>query len=90
MLDVTTTTINGDSPRVGDQVRMCSDVLAEIARQVPGLPPTWRYLPAGTTGKLLGWRGEARAVVDIDDSAKRLVVFVSANRIGNLAAATCR
>jgi hypothetical protein len=65
------------SPRVGDQVLMRGDVLAEIARQQPGLPPTWRYLPAGTTGKLLGWRGEARAIVDIDGTERRLVVFVS-------------
>ena len=69
------------SPRVGDQVRMPGDVLAEIARHAPGLPPTWRFLPAGTTGKLLGWRGEGRAVVDIDDSDRRLVVFVSSARI---------
>ena len=82
MLDATTAIITpADSPRVGDHVRMSSDVLAEIARQVPGLPPTWRYLPAGTTGKLLGWRGEARAVVDIHDTEKRLVVFVSATNI---------
>ncbi|HEY5949028.1 MAG TPA: hypothetical protein VIV40_26230 [Kofleriaceae bacterium] len=69
------------SPRVGDQVRMRSDVLAEIARQAPGLPPTWRYVPAGTTGRLLGWRGEARAVVDIDDTDKRLVVFISLEHV---------
>jgi hypothetical protein len=42
----------------------------------PGLPPTWRFLPAGTTGRLLGWRGATRAVVDIDDVDRRLVVFV--------------
>ena len=65
------------SPRVGDQVRMRSDVLAEIARTAPGMPPSWRYLPAGATGKLLGWRGETRAIIDIDDADKRLVVFVS-------------
>jgi hypothetical protein len=65
------------SPLVGDRVLMRSDVLAEIARQAPGLPPTWRYLPAGTTGKLLGWRGESRAIVDIDGTERRLVVFVS-------------
>ena len=65
------------SPRVGDQVRICGDLLAEIARHAPGLPPTWRYLPAGITGKLLGWRGEDRAIVDIDDTDRRLVVFVS-------------
>jgi hypothetical protein len=69
------------SPFVGDQVLVRSDVLAEIARQAPGLPPTWRYLPAGTTGKLLGWRGEGRAVVDVDGTERRLVVFVSVNAV---------
>ena len=82
MLDTTLTTHDSDhSPRVGEQVSTCSDVLAEIARQTPGLPPTWRYLPAGTTGKLLGWRGERRAVVDVNETDRRLVVFVSVDRI---------
>lgn len=69
------------SPLVGDQVLVRSDLLAEIARQAPGLPPTWRYLPAGTTGKLLGWRGESRAIVDVDGTERRLVVFVSVNAV---------
>ena len=72
------------SPRVGDQVRVRGDVLAEIARNAPGLPPTWRFLPAGTTGKLLGWRGEQRAIIDvesIDTGDRRLVVFVSTSHI---------
>ncbi|HEY5928527.1 MAG TPA: hypothetical protein VIV11_42865 [Kofleriaceae bacterium] len=69
------------SPRVGDQVRVRSDVLAEIARQTPGLPPMWRLIPAGTTGKLLGWRGEKRAIVEIDDTDIRLVVFMSVGHV---------
>src|SRR4051794_20462158 len=28
------------SPRIGDQVRLRCDVLAEVARHMPGLPPT--------------------------------------------------
>jgi hypothetical protein len=60
---------------------MRGDVLAEIARQAPGLPPMWRYLPAGTTGKLLGWRGESRAIVDVDGTERRLVVFVSLSAV---------
>jgi len=75
-------TFNGDdSPRVGDQVFLGSELLAEIARQAPGLPPTWCYLSAGTTGRLLGWRGETRAIVDIDDVDRRLVVYVSASQV---------
>jgi hypothetical protein len=82
MLDVTTTImIDGESPRVGDQVRMRGDVLAEVARHIPGLPPTWRFLPAGAAGKLVGWRGESRAAVDVDDVERRLVVFVSVAHI---------
>lgn len=72
------------SPRVGDRIRMRSDVLAEIARQSPGLPPMWRYLPAGTTGILLGWRGEGRAIIDIDHVESRLVVFIGADSIARV------
>ena len=75
-------TFNGDdSPMVGDRVFMGNELLAEIARQAPGLPPTWCYLSAGTTGRLLGWRGETRAIVDIDDVERRLVVYVSASQV---------
>ena len=69
------------SARVGDHVLLCCDVLAEIARQAPGLPPMWRYLPAGVTGKLLGWRGEGRAVIDVHGMEKRLVVFLSERNV---------
>jgi hypothetical protein len=69
------------SPRVGDQVELRGDVLAEIARQQPGLPPTWRYLSAGTTGKLLGWRGEGRAIIDVDGTDRRLVVFLGVDSV---------
>ena len=72
------------SPRVGDQVRLRGDVLAEVARHAPGLPPTWRYLAAGTTGKLLGWRGEGRAVIDVDGEHRRLVVFLGIDAIARV------
>jgi len=75
------------SPRVGDQVRICHDVLAEIARHAPGLPPMWRYVPGGATGKLLGWRGEGRAVIDVEGAEKRLVVYLSERRITRTAVA---
>jgi hypothetical protein len=69
------------SPRVGDQVRTRNEVLAEIGREAPGLPPAWRYLPAGTTGKLLGWRGEGRAIIEVDGMERRLIVFVSERHV---------
>lgn len=72
------------SPRVGDLVQVRSDVLAEIARQAPGLPPTWRYLPAGTTGKLVGWRSETRAIIDVDGMDRRLVVFLRIDAVARV------
>src|SRR5690606_23892564 len=69
------------SPRVGDQVLLRTEVLAEIARHAPGLPPTWRYRPAGATGRLVAWGNATRAVVDVDGTDRRLVVFVSVNAI---------
>lgn len=69
------------SPRVGDEVRVVTDVLAEIGRATPGLPPMWRYLPAGTTGKLLCWRGERRAVIDVHGEERRLVVFLGVDAL---------
>jgi hypothetical protein len=72
------------SPRVGDEVKLRGDVLAEIARQAPGLPPTWRFVPGGTMGRLLGWRGEGRAIVDLDDEDRRCVVFVGVDAIARV------
>jgi hypothetical protein len=67
------------SPRVGDEVVLRGEVLAEVARASQAAPPTWRSLSAGTRGKLIGWRereGETRAVVDVVGSERRLVVFI--------------
>ena len=61
--------------RVGDRVTICRDVLAELGRMTAGLPPTWFCVPAGTPGRLIGWR-DARAVIDLDETLQRLVVFV--------------
>lgn len=67
-------------PRVGDEVFVPREVLAEVARAAPGVPPTWRHLDAGTRGKLIGWRDrpdeEPRAVIDVAGAERRLVVFV--------------
>ena len=70
--------------RVGDPVIVQRDVLAEIGREAAGLPPMWRFLPAGVRGKLIGWRDrdrDSRAIVDVHGTDLRLVVFVSACHI---------
>lgn len=72
------------SPRVGDPVVVRRDVLAEIGRELPGLPPTWRFVPAGVRGKLLGWRDRSdddRAIVAIHELDRRLIVLVSERHI---------
>ena len=66
-------------PHVGDEILVSCDSLVEVASPNPGMPPTWRYLAAGSRGRLIGWRerpDEARAVVDVAGAEKRLVVFV--------------
>ena len=66
-------------PHVGEEIRLRRDALVEVASGRPGAPTTWRYLAAGSRGKLIGWRDrsdEARAVVDVAGGDKRLVVFV--------------
>src|SRR5262249_4868046 len=55
-------------PRIGDEIQLRSDALVEVATGAPGAPPTWRFLSAGSRGKLLGFRDrrdESRAVVDV-------------------------
>lgn len=73
------------SPRVGDEVVVRYDVLAEGARSGPALPHIWRFLEAGTRGKLIGWRDRAgepsRAVVDVIGAERRLVVFVGEHHV---------
>jgi hypothetical protein len=72
-------------PRVGDKVILSRDVLAEVARQIAGAPAVWQMLAAGTKGKLLGWRERAgedpRAVVELKDHEKKLVVFVGEQNV---------
>ena len=87
MLDVTTLPFLSGSPRVGDIVMWPRDALVEVARQSPGLPPTWLCVPAGAEGKVLGYRDrgdEPFAIVEVDGFDKRTVVYV---REAKLAAA---
>lgn len=72
-------TFNESEPRVGDEVQVRCDLLVEVARATPGAPYTWRFVEAGTRGRLIGWRDREeapRAVVDITGTERRLVVFV--------------
>lgn len=64
------------TPRVGDSVVVDRELLAEVARRGPGPAITWRHVPEGARGKLIGWReqdDEARALVEIE---KQVVVLV--------------
>jgi hypothetical protein len=67
------------SPHIGDEILLARDALVEVASPRPGAPPTWRYLAAGSRGRLIGWRDhrdDARAVMDVAGNEQRLVVFV--------------
>jgi len=71
------------SPKVGDLVLVVAESLLEVARSTPGLPPTWLCVPAGTEGKLLGYRergGESFAIVEIA-LARRVVIYVREQKI---------
>ena len=85
MLDVTTETtpLPLVPPSVGDRVAVQNDVLVELARGSAGLPPTWLMLPAGTEGKILGYRdraGESFAIVEIPVTQK-IVVYVREQKL---------
>ncbi len=76
------------SARVGDVIAVSRDVLVEIARTSSHAPPSWRFLPSGSRGKLIGWRervGEQlRAVIDVEGVDQRLVVFVQEQHVAPL------
>jgi hypothetical protein len=79
---------DGSLACVGDQVLVCEDALVEVARQSAAAPLTWRFLPATTAGRLIGWREHEQrtyAVVDVDGEERRLVVFVSDRKIARAA-----
>jgi hypothetical protein len=80
-------------PHVGEQVLLRRDALVEVARTAPGLPPTWRFLPAGTRGRLLGWRdraSEAAAIIEVDGVERRLVVYLGEGKVDRAAAPVAR
>jgi len=57
------------SPHVGDEIRLCRDALVEVASPRPGAPPTWRYLAAGSRGRLIGWRERPASPAEAIESA---------------------
>jgi hypothetical protein len=73
------------SPRVGDEVLVTHEVLAEVSLVGKHAPAAWRLVAAGTRGKLIGYKdreGEPpRAVVDLAGVERRLVVFVTESKI---------
>ena len=73
------------SPRVGDEVLVLSDSLAEVSHTGKHAPVSWRLIEKGTRGKLIGWRDVAdeppRAVIDLAGVERRLVVFVGETKV---------
>src|SRR5262245_57714622 len=78
MFDVSFHSLSMSSHRlqVGDHVVIARDVLAEIAREAAGMPPTWFCIPAGMRGRMIGWRDDSRAIIDMSETDRRLVIFV--------------
>jgi hypothetical protein len=68
------------SPRIGDEIRVTRDTLAEVTRQGRNAPLSWRLVEAGTRGKLIGWLG-ARAVIDLHDVERRVVVILAETKV---------
>ena len=53
------------APQIGDRVGTPHDVLAEVARGSPS-PRAWQLVPAGSTGKIVGWHDADRAAISFD------------------------
>ena len=64
------------SPNLGEEIVLARDALVEIVS--PGSTPIWRYLAAGSRGRLIGWRARttSSAVVDVSSDDQHVVVFV--------------
>jgi len=68
------------SPRVGDEISVTVDTLAEVTRQGRNAPSSWRFVEAGSRGKLLGFQGE-RCVVELYNVERRVVVMVAEPKV---------
>lgn len=73
------------SPRVGDEVLVLQDCLAEVSHTGKHAPVSWRLIEKGTRGKLIGYRDvpdePPRAVIDLAGVERRLVVFVTESKV---------
>ncbi len=73
------------SPRVGDEVLVMHDSLAEVSHTSKHAPVSWRLVEKGTRGKLIGWRDvpnePPRAVIDLAGVERRLVVFIGETKV---------
>jgi len=68
------------SPRIGDEVVVTSDTLAEVTRIGRNAPSSWRFVEAGSPGKLLGFQGE-RCAVELFGVERRVVVLVREGKV---------
>ena len=68
------------SPRVGDEIAVTVDMLAEVTRQGRNAPSSWRFVEAGSAGKLLGFQGD-RCVVELFGVERRVVVLVGEGKV---------
>jgi hypothetical protein len=56
---------SAQTPQIGDRVGTRRDVLAEVARGTRS-PRAWQLVPAGSTGKIVGWLDPDRAAISFD------------------------
>jgi hypothetical protein len=66
---------------VGDHVAIAREVLAELGYGATGLPPAWICIPPGMRGRVIGWRDDARVIIDLSDADRRLVIFVGESNV---------
>ncbi len=68
------------SPRIGDEICVTSDTLAEVTRMGRNAPSSWRFVEAGSRGKLLGFQGE-RAAIELHGVERRVVVLLGQGKV---------
>lgn len=68
------------SPRVGDEISITLDTLAEVTRQGRNAPSSWRFVEAGSGGKVLGFQGD-RCVIELYGVERRVVVLIGEGKV---------